>query len=240
MAFSDMEILEPWAFRASTTDDDWFNWFNDALSYETQAITAAVSQSISGGNSDSDFFPPLLNPLPKLELPSTPAVSNVSSGCDLVPSPRKRQRTGVPVLATSGKVSKRRSRPSKRSQTTFITADPANFRQMVQQVTGIGCQHLQGVGAAILRPEPQKPGSSRFSAGPIPTGWLPTLDTSSAFLLNHSHSSRQQELEASAAPATPQSAGGSTVACAASFADGSFDVESLPSFPTLESWNDGI
>ncbi|KAK4777473.1 hypothetical protein SAY87_017660 [Trapa incisa] len=232
MVSSDMAILEPWSFRPSSID----LWFSEALSRETQTLTRALSQSISGGNSASDFFSgvasdpfsSLFDSLPKPEPPPTPAVSNVSGGSGPVPSPKRRQRSGVPASAASGKVSKRKPRPSKRSHTTFITADPANFRQMVQRLTGVrfdGCQQLHVARDAILRPEPQRPRTTRFSACAIPAECLPTLDTSSFLLNQHQH-----QIHVSATSATPPSNGVS--------AAGGFDYDSVPSFPTLESWND--
>ncbi|EPS66174.1 hypothetical protein M569_08603 [Genlisea aurea] len=41
------------------------------------------------------------------------------------------------LLPPAGRIAKRKSRATRKEVTMFIVADPANFRQMVQQVTGI-------------------------------------------------------------------------------------------------------
>lgn len=46
------------------------------------------------------------------------------------------------------KITKRKSRASKRSPTKYFTADPANFREMVQQITGFQ--------ANVIKPEPKR------------------------------------------------------------------------------------
>ncbi|OWM78871.1 calmodulin-binding protein 25 [Punica granatum] len=256
MASSDMASIDPWSFRNSYLDP----WFSEALSRDTQTLTKALNKSISD-HSSSDFFSAadglVSDPFPPLftsfnfttkpeEAAPTPAISNVSGGSDPepAPTPSKRQRSSIPVLATSGKVSKRKPRASKRSQTTFITADPANFRQMVQQVTGVrfnGCSQLQAA-AAILKPEPHR-ADGLFPSGLIAGGRLPTLDTS-AFLLDHKqkhHQHQQQEVEAVGRSTGPSPAGGLAQLPYAAAADGGcsggMDFDSFASFPTLESWN---
>ncbi|KAL4272175.1 hypothetical protein GQ457_13G010730 [Hibiscus cannabinus] len=153
--------IESWAFRPSFAD----SWLSEAFSRDTQALTMALQHSIS--NSDSLSPAPLnSSPLP------TPTASNVS-GSDPDPDPETtlKRHPALRPAPPSGKISKskRKSRASKRSQTTFIKADPTNFRQMVQQVTGVGFGNTQMSPSPI--PEPHRPGS------------LPTLDTS-AFLLD--------------------------------------------------------
>ncbi|GMI79608.1 hypothetical protein like AT3G56880 [Hibiscus trionum] len=160
------------------------SWITEAFSRDNQALTIALQKSIS----DS-----LVNPVAW----PTPETSP------------KRQRTVFTPPSPTGKVSKRKPRASKRSQTTFITADPANFRQMVQQVTGVGFGDGHMPVSPVLKPEPHRPGNRLLNgAGP---GFLPTLDTS-AVLLDHQ-----------------QSFSGAVVGS-------SLDCEIFPSFPTLESW----
>lgn len=129
-------------------------------------------------------------------------------------------------------MAKRKSRASKRSQTTFITADPANFRQMVQQVTGVRFGNAEmAVVAPILKPEPQRPGS-RLMMG----GWLPTLDTS-AFLLDHDQENVGMGTGGSGVGLGPGPLGfeSSVVSDGSSGAAG-LDFETFACFPTLESW----
>ncbi|KAF0907591.1 hypothetical protein E2562_018398 [Oryza meyeriana var. granulata] len=57
------------------------------------------------------------------------------------PSPagpgRRNQQQQLGLGPAGGRAGKRRSRASKRAPTTYISTDPANFRLMVQQVTGV-------------------------------------------------------------------------------------------------------
>lgn len=93
-----------------------------------------------------------------------------------------------------GKVSKtRRSRASSKSPITFLNADPANFRAMVQQVTGVplnptaAAARLWSPSGGIGVPLPKRDfsSSSARSNNNITIQGLPTLDTS-AFLINMS------------------------------------------------------
>lgn len=88
---------------------------------------------------------------------------------------------------TNGKITKRKSRALKRNTTTtFIAADPANFRRMVQQVTGFSSVGNGQVPVApLLKPEPQR----LFNRV---QGCWPTLDTS-AFLVGHHNKQQQQQ-----------------------------------------------
>nr|XP_009392058.2 PREDICTED: calmodulin-binding protein 25-like [Musa acuminata subsp. malaccensis] len=109
----------------------------------------------------------------------------------------------------AARVSKRlrRSRPSKRSPTTYIKADPANFREMVQWVTGV----------RLGDEEPGEPPMLPAVAARNPSQqlFLPTLDTSAVFL--------------GLGEPVPVSAG--------SLVPPTSDFDSLfPGFPTLESW----
>ncbi|XP_039023078.1 calmodulin-binding protein 25-like isoform X2 [Hibiscus syriacus] len=183
--------IESWAFRPSFTD----SWLSEAFSHDTEALTKALQDSIS--NTDCLSFSPLLSLVNSDPLP-TPTGSNLS-GSDHETMLNRRRKLDLPPTGKVSK-SKRKSRASKRSHTTFIKADPTNFRQMVQQVTGVRFGNAQMSPGPILKPELQRPGS------------LPTLDTS-AFLLDHRQPS-------------------SVVANAGA----SSDCDSLPCFPTLESW----
>ncbi|GMJ02394.1 calmodulin (CAM)-binding protein of 25 kDa [Hibiscus trionum] len=197
--------IESWAFRPTFTD----SWLSEAFARDTEALTRALQVSIS--NSDSSSLSPLFSLVNSDPFP-TPSGSNLS-GSD-PETTLKRQRTVE--LPPTGKVSKskRKSRASKRSQTTFIKADPTNFRQMVQEVTGVRFGNAQMCPGPILKPEAQRPGS------------LPTLDTS-AFLLDHCQ------------PSSGAVAGSGFVPLQASVvanAGASSDCDSFPCFPTLESW----
>lgn len=245
MASSDMANAEPWSFRPSSIDDPWSP---EALSRDTQTLTEALAKFISDGSSAEGLasagpFSPILTSLTGPEAAPAPAFSSVSVGSDPEPATSKRQRGRIPVSATPGRVSKRKPRPSKRSRTTFFTADPSNFRQMVQEVTGVrlgGCSQLQAAHSILNKPEEAQRPSGRFSAGTITRGCLPTLDTS-AFLLDHGHNHHhhhhhQQLVDAGAGLTATSSAEAATLPYVA-VTDSVLDIESFASFPTLESWN---
>ncbi|KAK7377990.1 hypothetical protein VNO80_03426 [Phaseolus coccineus] len=226
--------IEPWTMLRPPVSDSWLAEF---LTRDTDSITRALQKSLSAAAvfpEDNDFTPFISTP-DSATAAATPTVSSLS-GSDHDSAPRRRGPQ------TTGKISKRKSRASKRSQTTFITADPANFRQMVQQVTGVRFGAAAPIAPAVLKPEPQRPAGNiaRFSGG---AGCLPTLDTS-AFLLDHN----QQVVghtSAGSGSATGLSMPGTLPFApalaaldshAASFASAGLDFDTLSSFPTLESW----
>ena len=208
--------IEPWTFHPSFAD----SWISEAFARDTETLTRALQKSISNSFSNTDSLSPLLSLIKANTSPTpTPAASNVS-GSNPETAP-KRQRTANPP--PTGKVSKRKSRDSKNSQTTFITADPANFRQMVQQVTGVRFGNAQMSLSPILKQEPQRPGSRLPNgAGPL---CLPTLDTS-AFLLDNQQPSSGVVVGSSLLPFQS-----SVVTEGATL-----DCNTFSSFPTLESW----
>ncbi|KAI4300940.1 hypothetical protein L6164_034266 [Bauhinia variegata] len=220
--------MEPWNFRPTFTD----SWFTEAIARDAEALTRALQKSLSEANTEalsSDTISQFLNFKP--DTTPTPTVSSLS-GSDQETAPKRSKNT---IPGATGKVSKRKSRASKKSQTTFITADPANFRQMVQQVTGVRFSNSQIPMTPILKPEPQR----LISRLPVGGGCLPTLDTS-AFLLDHHH--QQVVGPTSAAGAGTSGPGPFPFAPSIGVVDsglgsgglGGFDTFS--SFPTLESW----
>lgn len=62
---------------------------------------------------------------------------SLTPSSDLEASATPKRRTTTSSVNGKIRITKRKSRATKKNQTTFITADPSNFRQMVQQVTGI-------------------------------------------------------------------------------------------------------
>ncbi|KAM5560992.1 calmodulin-binding protein 25-like [Rosa sericea] len=247
MAASDnLAAMEPWAYRPTTTFAD--SWISEAFARDTKALTMALQKSLADNRSsesaDSEFLP--FFDTFQQETTATPTVSGVSGSDPESAAASKRQRNAVPVSA--GKVAKRKSRASKRTQTTFITADPANFRQMVQQVTGVrfNGQQFSSV-PTIVKPEPQRPGGNRLPGG----GCLPTLDTSALLFDHHQQQQqqrqRQQYQQQVVEPASATGGGGqmgpmrygATVEVAeggGGVSGGGLGFDSYSSFPTLESW----
>ncbi|KAK1277066.1 hypothetical protein QJS04_geneDACA003546 [Acorus gramineus] len=132
------------SFDNCSTLDSWT--FRPSFATETETLTKALQKTLSREPS----FDSLLAPAG-----SAPSSDN-----------RRRQAFTIPP-SPSSRVSKRKSRVSKRSPTTFITADPSNFRQMVQQVTGV---RIGAPVESVMKAEPQ-----RVQQGGC---LLPTLDTS--------------------------------------------------------------
>lgn len=234
MASSDnLTSIEPWAFHSRFAD----SWLTEMIARDTDTLTRALQMSLAAANSEnliSDSVSPFLN-LGGLDTILTPTVSGLS-GSDQETAP-KRQRSVIPPA--TGKVSKRKSRGSKRSQTTFITANPANFRQMVQQVTGVRFSNSQLPMAPILKPEPQRLGSRLPMAG---AGCLPTLDTS-AFLLDHQQHVVAPTSDADGGTETPvldprpfAPRAGVADAMAGLGSGRGLDFDTFSCFPTLESW----
>ncbi|XP_047313531.1 calmodulin-binding protein 25-like [Impatiens glandulifera] len=138
----------------------------------------------------------------------------ISNHPQTVSSVERPELTGLkrPNSVIIGK-KKKKMHKSKGDTTTLIMTDLANFREMVQQVTG---ERFAGnwPAAAPLKPEPQR----MVNHGFMQQGYLPTLDTST-FLLKSTKYHRLEEGDQ--ITVSPPSA---TVATAG-----------LSCFPTLES-----
>ncbi|CAA7398313.1 unnamed protein product [Spirodela intermedia] len=138
--------LEPWLFRPALGEGCRFA---EAFTRETETLTRALQMSFYGETGGGALLPP---------------ADSSSHGGGFA---------SVAVAAAeilrrpAGKISKRKPRPSRRSTTTFLTADPVNFREVVQQVTGA---HQSGGRRPVAR-----------LAAP-PEGLPPTLDTSALWL----------------------------------------------------------
>lgn len=213
-----MAMEKSWPPFRSTLSDSWF--FDIFSNKETEALTKALKKSFTNPSIDDDsshdFSTGTVESFlvsPELRPVQTPTVAGgLGSGVSFAKSRFE---------APAGKITKRKSRTSKRAAaTTFITADAANFRQMVQQVTGLRFGGLNPA-AQVLKPQPlPQRAMNHMQDG----GCLPTLDTS-AFLLGQvgSTSFQSVELPAGNVPPSPSGAGG-------------FEYDSVFSFPTLESW----
>ncbi|KAK6944501.1 VQ protein [Dillenia turbinata] len=219
--------IEPWTFRPTFADS---SWVFDTFTRDTETLTEAFQKSLSSHNSDTLTDSVVSQLANNLTAKPEPTQASSGSGSDLE-SGHKRRGPMIPV--NGGKVTKRKSRATKGSTTTFITADPANFRQMVQQVTGVrfGSGHVPV--APVLKPEPQRLGNRL-------QGCLPTLDTS-AFLLD-----RQVVVPTTPAHTTNNTLSGGSPICFTSPAvavdvgsgggTGGSEFGSFAVFPTLESW----
>lgn len=218
---NNLATIEPWMFRSTIGND---SWYPDAFARETEsALTKALQQSLFNHQQPSEFVSiPPNQPIKSSFLTDYSSTTTVSVSASGSPSgsepetPGSKRKLGV---SNAKSAAKRKSRASKRSMTTFIQADPANFRQMVQQVTGV---KLEGNGQlpvnTLVKPEPlRQPFINKLQ------GLLPTLDTS-AYLLNHQNMNTQR---------LPVS--GSMVAPAGDEGCAGIDFYPFSTFPTLES-----
>ncbi|KAG7569992.1 VQ motif [Arabidopsis thaliana x Arabidopsis arenosa] len=226
--------VDPWLYRQGFNVDSWL--LSDAFSHDNDLLARALHTTVTAAphtlTPSSAFFDSAAVSHPSST--TNTLSSNLSCGSDpeIIGGGAKRKRN---CLLTEGKATKRRSRASKKSQTTFITADPSNFRQMVQQVTG--AKYVDdssfGIFDPIVKPEPLRL-VNKLPCGPSDRSTaVPMLDTS-AFLSNH----HQENLAVgnaysgngcvglpSGKPTATADANGSTV-----------NFENYPTFPTLESW----
>ncbi|CAI9787487.1 unnamed protein product [Fraxinus pennsylvanica] len=197
---------QPWRLGLGMAD----GWISDFFTKETETLTKALTKSYTNSSPIDCTSTEMIESLPS----QAPTPSGGSE--NEVPFSKRRS------VAPTGRITKRKSRASKRAMTTFITADPANFRQMVQQVTGVRFGgDLNGFVpvSPVLNPDPQRP-NYMFQTGCT----LPTLDTSSYYLLD------QQVVQPPVINVPPPST---------AVADGGvagFSFDTFSSFPTLESW----
>ncbi|KAE9599724.1 hypothetical protein Lalb_Chr14g0365411 [Lupinus albus] len=230
-SYENLAPIDSWAYRPTLSD----SWLADYIARDAQVLTKALQKSISGN--DAVSLSPFLNPFShdvSVPAPTTSTVSGISGGSDHESAPKRR------AVGATGKISKRKSRASKRSQTTFITTDPADFRQMVQQVTGAGYSGSEmRKMAPVLKPEPKRlnGGSAGGVRLPLGAGCLPTLDTS-AFLLEQQ---QQQGVGPNSGTSGfsgpgPVSFGSPIGMINGSFGTNDIDFDTFSSFPTLESW----
>lgn len=183
----------------------------------TRALQASLSQQSSPPNSSSNHF-------------FQQQESETNNNEFAVESKRIRNPTRMTssssVAAVSGKIGKRKSRASKKSATTYITADPANFRQMVQQVTGGASFGGGGCGFLPVETETHV-GNERngfgFGGGMV----LPTLDTSSSLLVQETLSFPTD---------TQMGSGGGYVSTTPVGLGSGSAFGNFYGFPTLESW----
>ncbi|OEL26661.1 hypothetical protein BAE44_0012321 [Dichanthelium oligosanthes] len=199
-----------------------------ATNFTDAAIARALHFSMSSGSSassSSSLSAPAHHqhnnhsPLLAADLP---AYAPRSLTCDSVlvadsprrsPPGRRRQQHQQQLAPAAGRAGKRRSRASKRASTTYISTDPANFRIMVQQITGV-------------QAEP----------GEIIEVLQPALDAAAAVLLAADSSS------AAAAAAAGAAYGNNALLAVPGGEDLSalhhqHQLQQQPCFPTLDSWN---
>ncbi|RWW09199.1 hypothetical protein GW17_00027323 [Ensete ventricosum] len=194
-------VLDPWMYRFESA------WISEAFARDNDALTRALQISISDTSSSGAGAASYS--------PDTPSAA--TSPNPLLLRRRHQLAPRNPLCAgAAGRVSKRKSRATKRSPTTYINADPSHFREMVQRITGV---RLDGDTAEpLVKPEPVRPAVGARAA--LQHLCLPTLDTS-AFLLDQRTADVGDVGSLGPPPDAP-----------------AFDLDALlsPAFPTLESW----
>ncbi|XP_073157155.1 calmodulin-binding protein 25 [Henckelia pumila] len=211
--FFDLVMEQLWQIRPAMGDA----WISDLFAKENETLTIALQKSFESPYSDELFPAEMVESL--FAIPDTTPVTTptVSGGSENEALPTKQRRS----MAPTGRVTKRKPRASKRATTTFITADPSNFRQMVQQVTGVNFGGLNGhlPFPPVLKPEPHRL-VSRLQPGMDFTAIDP-----SAFILDGAGGPLVSHL----APPPTTIDGGAA-------AGTGLDFDSFCGFPTLESW----
>jgi len=226
--------VDSWLYRQGFNVDSWL--LSDTFSHDNDLLARALHTTVTAPHTltpSSAFFDSSAVSHPS----STNTLSSTVSGAsdpEIIGGGAKRKRN---CLLTDGKAAKRRARASKKSQTTFITADPSNFRQMVQQVTGakyIDDSSSFGIFDPIVKPEPLR-FVNKLPCGPSDRSTaVPMLDTS-AFLSNH----HQENLAVGNAFSGNSSSVGLPSGKPSATADpggSAVEFDNYPTFPTLESW----
>ncbi|KAG2596883.1 calmodulin-binding protein 25-like [Panicum virgatum] len=215
-----------------------------AAAFENKALTSALRASMAPAHAYTSTAAAEASPFSS---PATPSSSTTSSASELLssghdaPAPSSGPAARPPPARAlkgpkAGRVSKRKPRPSRRPPTTYITADPANFRRMVQEITGLPAP-VPGPSSAAAPAAPER-AVAAFSWTPAPSFVLPTLDTSAFLLLDRA--APAPEVKSSSRGYAP--AATCTAPAAAAAAAGKDDssalleMEAMIDFPTLESW----
>jgi VQ motif len=192
------------------------SWISEPLPLENDLLTRALQFSLSETSSCSTAS------IDQFVLPPEWIGSNLICpiGSDLA------QAQAQPSVTGRVAKRKRKSRAMKRNMTTYISTDAANFRQMVQHVTGVGFEFDEsGLEAepgmvSMVRPEPKRAASATLQSSCV----LPTLDTS-AFLLDQEGLIGALQGKESVGLVAGQGR------------DPVFQMDPLNYFPTLESWS---
>ncbi|RWW68590.1 hypothetical protein BHE74_00023886 [Ensete ventricosum] len=140
-------VLDTWMYRSYACISE------AAIERENDALTKALQISLLRDSSSAPSA-----------IPSPESFSTATSSLLCLPAAVNECHRRDPPAGRVAK--KRRSRASKRSPTTYIAADPANFRELVQRATGTRAAGSAG--------EHQYPAAA-VQGSPL----LPTLDTSS-------------------------------------------------------------
>ncbi|KAM3348805.1 hypothetical protein ACQJBY_022185 [Aegilops geniculata] len=228
MAYSCASLGTIWSHLPAPAPAPWpyAAWFSPAAAaFENDALATALARASASPSS----------PTPSSSTTTTSSASELSCAPYDAPAlPAVSRRPGSAAARhCTGRVSKRKPRVSRRPQTTYITANPANFRRMVQEITGYA---LPGAERASVVPAPPRPDPLAFV--------LPTLDTSACFLLDQDQapSLPQQRWEdktsggAAAATAMPAMADESSLRLMQELEAMVSAPPAVSSFPTLESW----
>ncbi|RWW09666.1 hypothetical protein GW17_00026835 [Ensete ventricosum] len=140
-------VLDTWMYRSYACISE------AAIERENDALTKALQISLLRDSSSAPSA-----------IPSPESFSTATSSLLCLPAAVNECHRRDPPAGRVAK--KRRSRASKRSPTTYIATDPANFRELVQRATGTRAAGSAG--------EHQYPAAA-VQGSPL----LPTLDTSS-------------------------------------------------------------
>uniref|UniRef100_A0ACD5XPF6 Uncharacterized protein n=1 Tax=Avena sativa TaxID=4498 RepID=A0ACD5XPF6_AVESA len=174
--------------------------------------------------------PSSASPWQQLERGHLPSYEDLAS----VPAAALQMQHRAPAAR---RIAKRRPRPSRRLPTTYISADPTEFRRMVHQVTGadellllLPTPSSQQAEEPLLLPTPAGRAAASGAGGAGRALLLPTLDTS-AFLLGGGCRVTPAAARTDALPPPPPCDGDSLAL------DNNTSGSTHCGFPTLESWD---
>uniref|UniRef100_A0A0D9UZN6 VQ domain-containing protein n=1 Tax=Leersia perrieri TaxID=77586 RepID=A0A0D9UZN6_9ORYZ len=226
-----------WAHLPAPPPPPPATWLSTA--FADDALTAALwaSMSPSSAATGAASYRSAASPSPTPSSSTTTTTSSASAGgVDILAATPARAAT-----RPTGRVAKRKPRPSRhRAHTTYISADPADFRRMVQEITGFPAVP----GAAVYASSTPAPHhTTSASATTALACVLPTLDTS-AFLLDRASPPPEPKRKTTTTAVSPATAMASTSPAPEHEASSSMlmlqELEEMMSssaaYPTLESW----
>ncbi|CAM0880956.1 unnamed protein product [Alopecurus aequalis] len=200
-------------------------WFSPAAvaAFENDALTSALAHASASPSSPTPSSSTTTSSASELSsVPYDAPVHAQPVTCSPSPAGRPQARQ------CTGRVSKRKPRASRRPPTTYISADPADFRRMVQEITGLG---VPGAEHASVTAPPRRLDPLAFV--------LPTLDTSASFVLDRAPLPQQQrweEYKTSGGAATGMTVDDSSVLLMQELEAMMSAPAAAFAFPTLESW----
>ena len=161
----------------------------------SSSLLADFPSSAGGGGGSTNWFASTAPPPTGLTCCDSVLVSSDAPPRPPVAATTNKRRLGLGPAAT-GRAGKRRPRASKRAPTTYISTDTANFRLMVQHVTGVQAEPpTTGGDNDLIMPASFDASSATFHGGAFGDALLrlPSDDCAAAAALQHRLQEQQQQ-----------------------------------------------